>query len=83
MSHLKDKLQELKKFQEDAKKEKKVDNQQLEVNGLEEFDKELPKTEIMQESLEKQLAEEREEKADLEKTYYRYYKIVKRRKFLL
>ena len=35
---------------------------------MEEFDKELPKTEIIQESLEKQLAEEREEKADLEKT---------------
>ena len=59
------------------KKEKKLENQQLEVNGLEECDKELPKihTLMMQQSLEEQLAEAREEKCDLEKTYrYAVYK---------
>ena len=47
---------DLKKLQEDVKKEKKLKNQQLE-----ECDKELPKTEIMEESMENRLAEEREE----------------------
>ena len=42
---------DLKKLQE----QNKLENQQLEVNGCEECVKELPKTEIMQQSLEKQL----------------------------
>ena len=44
---------DLKKLQEDVKKHNKLE--QLDVNGCEECDKELPKTEIMQQSLEKQL----------------------------
>ena len=40
-------------LQEDVKKEKKLENEQLEVNGLEKCDKELPKAEIMQEPMEK------------------------------
>ena len=58
---------DLKKLQ-DVKTRKNVENQQLEVNGWEECDKaiihskELTKTE----TLEKQLAEAREEKGDLE-----------------
>ena len=66
---------DLNKRQEDAKIQKKLENEQLEVNGWEECDKaiihskELPQTEIMQQSMEKQLAEAREEKCDLEKTY--------------
>ena len=63
---------DLNKRQEDAKIQKKLENEQLEVNGWEECDKaiihskELPQTEIMQQSMEKQLAEAREEKGDLE-----------------
>ena len=70
---------DLKKLQQDVKEQKKSENQQLEVNGWVECEKaiihskKLPKTEfhteIMQKSLEKQLAEAREEKGDLEKTY--------------
>ena len=80
---------DLKKLQEDVKIQKKLENQQLEVNGWEECDKaiihskELPQTEIhveiMQHSLEKQLAEAREEKGDLEKTYrYAVHEIKKK-----
>ena len=64
---------DLKKLQEDVKKQKKLEDQQSEVNGLEEFDKaiihpkELPQT---KQFLEKQLAEARKEKGDLEKTYH-------------
>ena len=71
--------QDLKKLQEDVKKQKKWEDRQLEVNDWEECDKAVihskdpSQTEIhtekMQQSLEKQLAEAREEKDDLEKTY--------------
>ena len=71
---------DLKKLQEDEKETKNLENQQSEVNGWEECDKaiiihrkELSQTkintEIMQQSLEEQLAEARKEKSDLEKTY--------------
>ena len=62
---------DLKKLQEDVKKHKSLEEQQLEVNDWEEYDKaiihskELPQTkihtEIIQQSLEKQLAEARRE----------------------
>ena len=82
-------VHDLKKLQEDVKIQKKLENQQLEVNGWEECNKaiihskELPQTEIhtkiMQQSLEKQLAEAREEKGNLEKTYrYAVHKIKKK-----